>query len=298
MLIPAGRPLIATLTFPDNPCTPVIVTLSGVLPPCAKDTAVGLAAIVKSPEGVGSLLVAGLCVLVQLASVSSAMSRKTKLASRFGAVMKKFLLRHREDRALSAFPFGPAHAHAGYFSARPGHHLAVRRLPIPLHAAARPGFDFLASLHHWLPGTADDSPAYFFTVLFTDGVRVEAQIASHRPNPLLFPCRKPQREPASVSSPELSGASKSGVSVTSNAFSVAGPTLSTFTCVAHARSVGVGVGVTAEVSVQLAVLSATMSIDPDTATPPPSPGFAVAVATVNENIPFGVIGQAQHSVNS
>jgi hypothetical protein len=106
MLIPAGRPLIATLTFPDNPCTPVIVTLSGVLPPCANDTAVGLAAIVKSPEGVGSLLVAGLCVLVQLASVSSAMSRKTKLASRFGAVMKKFLLRHREDRALSAFLSG------------------------------------------------------------------------------------------------------------------------------------------------------------------------------------------------
>src|ERR1700691_4738820 len=149
MLIPAGRPLIATLTFPDNPCTPVIVTLSGVLPPCANDTAVGLAAIVKSPEGGGSVLVAGLCVLMQLASVSSAMSRKTKLASRFGAVMKKFLLRHREDRALSAFLFGPAHAHAGYFSARPGHHLAVRRLPIPLHAAARPGFDFLASLHHW-----------------------------------------------------------------------------------------------------------------------------------------------------
>jgi hypothetical protein len=50
--------------------------------------------------------------------------------------------------------------------------------------------------------------------------------------------------------------------------------------------------------VQLAVLSEMMSIEPETGVVPPSPGFAVAVATVNENIPFGVIGQAQHSDNS
>jgi hypothetical protein len=103
--MPAGSPLIATLTFPLKPLTAATLTLSGELPPCGNEIAAGLAARVKSPAGVDSLD-AGECIFVQLASESSATIRNTKQARRFGAVMKKFLLRHREDRALSAFLSG------------------------------------------------------------------------------------------------------------------------------------------------------------------------------------------------
>ena len=128
--------------------------------------------------------------------------------------------------------------------------------------------------------STSDWSAYFFTTFFTVGVTVVEQMASHRPVPLLLVCRKVQRAPASVSSPELSGASKSGVSVTSNALSVGTPTLSAFIWVAQARRSGVGVGAPAAASVQLAVLSEMMSMEPETGVVPPSPGFAVAVATV------------------
>ena len=107
VLTPAGNPLIATLTFPVSPWTAATATLRVEVPPCGNETALGLAAREKSPEGAGSLDVAGEWVLVQLATESPAISRKTRQARRFLAVMKKFLLRRREDRAVSAFLFGP-----------------------------------------------------------------------------------------------------------------------------------------------------------------------------------------------
>src|SRR5271154_1352146 len=103
-----------------------------------------------------------------------------------------------------------------------------------------------------------------------------------------------QRPAASANWPELSVASTSGVSVTSNVAVV-----STFTWVAHARSVGVGVGAAAEASVQFnGVESAMMSIEPETGLPPPSPGLLVACETRNVNNPLLEIGQLQHSANS
>jgi hypothetical protein len=159
-LMPVGSPLIATLTFPVKPLTAATLTLSGELAPCANEIEVGLAARVKSPAGADSL-VAGVCVFVQLASESSATIRNTKQARRFGAVMKKFLLRRREDRAMSAFHFGPMPK-----MPRPvGQRLVVRRLPLPLQRA-RPGFEHSDSVRPWLSGTVQTSRPLISSPLF------------------------------------------------------------------------------------------------------------------------------------
>src|SRR5277367_6456670 len=104
-----------------------------------------------------------------------------------------------------------------------------------------------------------------------------------------------QRPDNSASSPALRVASRNGVSVESNAAA----TVSTFTWVDHARSVGVGVGAAAEASVQFnGVESAMIWIEPLTGTPPPSPGLNVTCTTSKCSSPLAEIGQLQHSVSS
>jgi hypothetical protein len=111
--------------------------------------------------------------------------------------MKKFLLRQRDDRAVSAHLLGSSH--------------------VEEHSTARPGFELRTSIHPRLPGTADDSSIYFVVLVFKAAPLPLPQMASQRPKVLEFAIMAPHLLEASDSWPVLSVTSANRVSVTSNA---------------------------------------------------------------------------------